>query len=266
LIEISKHKAKPTKRLLFSFESVFKTDQKDARVNNIVLGAQKLDGSILKPGIEWSFNKTVGKRTKENGFEEAPVIVMGELLQDVGGGMCQVSSTTFAAALNAGIEITQRYPHSRPSTYIERGFDATVNFPEECWVEKPDPNICFDLKLKNPYDFPITIKTNITNSKEENSKKLRIELWGKGPIAKVETKWRSYSTSPSGQRYRRMWRPGTWKKKKQMGKDGLKGARSIDITWPDGKKEHKRMISNYKPVDEIWWVGRDWPEEKTPWE
>jgi hypothetical protein len=139
----------PVDKLLGSFRTKFKSGEKDGRVVNIELGAEKIRGSVLAPGAIWSFNAIVGPRTKEKGFEAAPTLIMGEVFQDVGGGMCQVSSTTFAAALKSGLEVVKRYAHSRPSSYVPLGFDAAVNYPEQCWTRKQDPNVCFDLKLRN---------------------------------------------------------------------------------------------------------------------
>lgn len=267
----------PAERLLGDFSSLFKAGEKDDRVHNIELGAQKLNDSVFKPGEVWSFNDTVGPRTKETGFKDAPTIIMGEVFQDVGGGMCQVSSTVFAAAILTGFEVVRRYPHSRPSSYMPRGLDATVNYPEQCWKDKQDPNICFDLKLTNPYSFPITIRTHTEDWQPDDNnlpkdmrpegpqKLLRVELWGIGSVAKVDTRWQLHSTPDYQRRWRRGWKPGEWKKKKQVGKPGAEGVLIVDAVWPDGHKTQSLIFSRYKPVDEIWWVGRDWAGEN-PWE
>lgn len=260
---------KPVERLLGAHTSLFRTEAKDERVHNITLGVSKLHGSVLKPGEEWSFNWTVGPRTKAEGFREAPTLLMGEVIPGLGGGMCQVSSTMFAAGLLTGLDIVKRQPHSRPSSYIPRGYDATVNFPEHCWGNDPDPNTCFDLKLRNPYPFPLTIKARVHEPAEPTKMPkmaLTVELWGEGPVAKVETVWTLYATPPFEKRKRRGWRKGDWAKKKQTGRNGVKGARIIKLTWPDGRKEKRVMVSRYKPVDEVWWVGDDWPKDKDPWE
>lgn len=260
----------PVERLLGRFNSLYKLAEKDDRVHNIEMGAKKLDGSVFMPGEVWSFNKMLGPRTKETGFRDAPVLFMGEVLQDVGGGMCQVSSTVFAAAVNVGFKIIQRYPHSRPSSYMPRGLDATVNYPEQCWGDKQDPNICFDVKLQNPYSFPVTIKTltrswNVDEKAQGHRRELVIELWGIGPVAEVATHWKLYSTRDYKRRWRKGWKPGTWSKKSQEGKQGLRGALYVNTLWPDGHKTHTILVSDYKPVDEVWWVGRDW-EGGDPWE
>lgn len=264
----------PAATMVGSFTSLFKTDARDERVHNITLGAKKLDGEVLKPGEEWSFNWTVGPRTKGEGFKEAPTLLMGEVIPGLGGGMCQVSSTVHAAALVTGLTIIKRQPHSRPSSYIPRGFDATVNFPEHCWGNDPDPNTCFDLVIRNPYPFPIIIEAQVHEPIKPTKvpkKGLTVFLWGEGEIeivevAKVETVWKLYSTPPFKQRKRRGWRKGDWAKKKQSGRNGVNGGLSVMYDWPDGRNETKVFYSRYKPVDEVWWVGDDWDMEKNPWE
>lgn len=260
---------KPVERLLGTYTSLFKTEAKDERVWNITLGAKKLDGVVLRPGEEWSFNEAVGPRTKERGFKDAPTLLMGEVIPGLGGGMCQVSSTVHAAALRTGLDIVKRHPHSRPSSYIERGMDATVNYPEHCWEGKQDPNTCFDLVLRNPYAFPIIIRTMVHDPVQPTDvpkKALTVELRGEGPVAQVQLRWKLYSTPPFKKKYRRAWRKGEWAKKQQAGQNGVNGALTVDLVWPDGHKESRVIYSKYPPVTEVWYVGQDWPEDKPPWE
>lgn len=260
----------PVERLLRSYTSLFKTAAKDERVHNITLGAKKLDGSTIAPlGGLWSFNDTVGPRTMEAGFKAAPTLLMGEVIPGMGGGMCQVSSTMHAAALLAGLTIVKRMPHSRPSSYIDRGLDATVNYPEHCWEGKQDPNTCFDLVISNPYDFPITIKTLVHDPVKPTKvpkKALTVELRGSGPIAQVDVRWKLYSTPPFKQKWRRAYRKGDWKKKKQSGQNGVNGGLTVNLKWPDGREESRVIYSKYPPVMEVWYVGQDWPEGVNPWE
>src|SRR5699024_8549970 len=94
----------------------------------------------------FSFNNVVGKRTKEKGYKKAPVIVKGELAEDIGGGICQVSSTLFNAVNLQGIEIVERYSHSREVPYVPPGKDATVSW----WGP--------DFVFKNRYSHPVLIR------------------------------------------------------------------------------------------------------------
>ena len=98
------------------------------RSHNIELATRSLDSTVVFPGETFSFNRTIGQRTVERGYRQAPVIVRGELSEGVGGGICQVSSTLFNAVDNAGLQIVERYAHSRHVTYVPPGRDATVSW------------------------------------------------------------------------------------------------------------------------------------------
>lgn len=96
------------------------------RVHNIVLTARLLHNTLLEPGQEFSFNRIVGEPTTERGFRQAVVLMHGEKSVGIGGGMCQASSTLYNAALEAGLQITERHPHSQPVSYVPEGRDATI--------------------------------------------------------------------------------------------------------------------------------------------
>ncbi len=119
------------------------------RTYNLRLAASKLDGMVLMPGETFDFNAVVGPRDEARGYRVAPVIAQGELVDGLGGGTCQVSGTLHAAAFFAGLEIVERYPHSRPSSYIELGLDATVAYP----------NITY--RFRNPFDFPVVLHEKV---------------------------------------------------------------------------------------------------------
>ena len=106
---------------------------------------------MLKPGEEWSFNATVGERSEKEGYKVAHVITAGEMVDGLAGGTCQISTTLFGAAFFAGLDIVKTINHSRPSAYTPLGFDATVVWPNT------------DLKLKNPYEFPVVIHYRVAN-------------------------------------------------------------------------------------------------------
>jgi vancomycin resistance protein YoaR len=96
------------------------------RTENLRIGAKALDGAVLAPGEMFSFNKRVGPRAEHLGYKEAPVVIDGELVPDIGGGICQVSTTLYHAVLKAGLQVNARSPHSIPSTYVPLGLDAAV--------------------------------------------------------------------------------------------------------------------------------------------
>lgn len=98
------------------------------RVHNIHLAAETLHGIVLAPSETFSFNEGVGPRMEALGYKEAPVIIQGELVPDIGGGVCQVSTTLYNAVLLAGLTIDARAPHSIPPTYVPLGMDAAVAY------------------------------------------------------------------------------------------------------------------------------------------
>lgn len=119
------------------------------RSHNILLAAKMIDNTVVFPGEVFSFNKVVGKRTKEKGYKKAPVIVRGELAEDIGGGICQVSSTLFNAVDNAGVKIIERYKHTKRVPYVPEGRDATVS-----WYGP-------DFTFKNVYNQPLLIRAKV---------------------------------------------------------------------------------------------------------
>jgi len=100
------------------------------RLNNVQLVAKLIDGTLIQPGGTFSFNGTTGARTAAKGFQEAPVIINGELQNGLGGGICQVSTTVFNAAFEGGLPITARTNHALYIDHYPLGRDATVNYPD----------------------------------------------------------------------------------------------------------------------------------------
>lgn len=105
------------------------TTRDNDRNTNIALSAGALNGRVVKPGERLSFNSCTGQRTGEKGYREAGAIAGGVLVDDTGGGVCQTSSTLFNAVIRADLKIVERYAHSWPSSYVNKGEDATVNWP-----------------------------------------------------------------------------------------------------------------------------------------
>ena len=122
-----------------------------ARSFNLRLAASKLDGQVLLPGEVFDFNETVGPRDEANGYKVAKVIAEGELVDGIGGGTCQISGTLHGAAFFAGLDIVERYPHTRPSGYIKMGMDATVVYPT------------INFRIRNSFPFPIVLHETVKN-------------------------------------------------------------------------------------------------------
>ncbi len=117
----------PKNDLLLSRCVTYFDENNIPRTHNIRLACQFLDGCKIKSGEQFSFNLTVGKRTKERGFADAPVIFEGAFVLGAGGGVCQVSTTLYNAALIAGMGITEVHPHSLQVGYVPPSLDAMVS-------------------------------------------------------------------------------------------------------------------------------------------
>jgi vancomycin resistance protein YoaR len=155
--------------VLGEFFTAYKlTDSAKDRTHNLKVAAAKLDGTILKPGEELSYNKKVGKRTAAQGYRMAAVITQGELIDGMAGGACQISSTLFGASFFAGLDLVSSRPHTIPSGYIKMGLDAAVAYPH------------VDLVIRNPYPFPVVIHFTVKRGR------VRAQLLGpKRPWRKI---------------------------------------------------------------------------------
>jgi vancomycin resistance protein YoaR len=139
------------------------------RIHNVQLVARLIDGKLIAPGSTFSFNGTTGERSEDKGFLEAPVIINGELQTGLGGGVCQVSTTVFNAAYEAGLPITSRTNHALYISHYPLGRDATVNYPDT------------DLKFKNDTERWLLVKTFVGSSS------LTVALYGAPQNRKVES-------------------------------------------------------------------------------
>jgi vancomycin resistance protein YoaR len=138
--------------VLGSFETRYdRSDRSRDRTFNLRLAASKLDGHVLLPGELFDFNEVVGPRDEANGYRVATVIAEGELVDGLGGGTCQISGTLHGAAFFSGLEVVERVPHTRPSSYIKMGLDATVVYPT------------INFRFRNPYDFPVVLHETVVN-------------------------------------------------------------------------------------------------------
>ena len=139
------------------------------RLHNVQLVAELIDGALVAPGARFSFNETTGERNAAKGFEEAPVIINGELESGIGGGVCQVSTTVFNAAFEAGLSIEKRTNHALYISHYPLGRDATVNYPD------------LDLVFRNDTDHWLLLRTFVSPGA------LTVNLYGTSPGRRVET-------------------------------------------------------------------------------
>ena len=142
-----------------------------ARKHNIALACSLINGCIVEPNECFSFNERVGERSEDRGFLPANIIVNGEFVSGIGGGVCQVSSTLYNAALTAGLTVTESYRHSLLVDYIEPSFDAMVSY-----------GAC-DLKFKNTTQSPIYISATASSSQ------LTIKIYGLKREYEYERVW-----------------------------------------------------------------------------
>lgn len=126
-----------------SYEAISQSDDNE-RAENLRLAAEAINGYVIEPGATFSFNEVVGDTTAERGYKEAPVLYSSGLGSSDGGGICQVSTALYIAAVKADLEIVERHPHSVPSDYAPIGLDATIVYGSR------------DLRIKNNTDFPVT--------------------------------------------------------------------------------------------------------------
>lgn len=132
------------------------------RLSNIRLALQLINGTRLAPGESFSFNDTVGKRTTERGFKVATAYSSGEVTEDVGGGICQVSTTLFNAVVKADMQIDERHNHSLTVSYVDKGKDAAVNWRSQ------------DLRFTNTSSDDVYLVCVLTDDK-----RVRVGVFGK---------------------------------------------------------------------------------------
>ncbi len=166
------------------FESIaeFETRYADGnpRSRNILLCSSYLSEITVGPSETFSFNRSVGPRTKDRGYEKAPVFVGDQTVDDYGGGVCQVSTTLYISMLKAGFQIAERYCHAKPVDYVPLGFDATVAYDY------------LDLRMTNPGPAPCLVRVKTSKGK------LLAEVFGQArPDLAIEVESRVLKEMPA---------------------------------------------------------------------
>jgi len=154
--------------LVTAYETQYAPRAGGGRSRNIERASRLLHGAVIAPGGTISFNGRVGERSIERGFHGATELRSGRRVEGVGGGVCQVAATLYAAAFLGGFDVLEHHPHSRNLRYVEPGLDAAV-----VWDRK-------DLIVRNP--FPFFVRVNAFTE----GRKLRVELFGSRPGPVVE--------------------------------------------------------------------------------
>lgn len=136
--------------MLSEFSTKYDATNKN-RTTNLKLASDKINGTVIMPNEIFSYNKVVGKRTIEAGYKEAAIYENGEVTSGLGGGICQISTTLYNAAVQSDLKITSRRNHMFTTSYVPAGKDATV-----AWGST-------DFKFKNTRDYPIKIESTVNN-------------------------------------------------------------------------------------------------------
>ncbi|WP_406676503.1 VanW family protein [Moorella sp. ACPs] len=225
-----------------SFTTVFNPAD-TGRTHNIRLASSTLDNTWLPPGGEFSFNLAVGPRTAERGYREALVIEDRNFVPGIGGGVCQVSSTLYNAALAAGLTIVERQPHGLAVGYVPPGRDATVVYG------------LIDLKIRNDTPFWYWLKARVA------SDKLTMTFYaaGEAPAAEIVSQVIEKIPPPEEVEVVPLWPPGKVEVK-QEGKPGFR-TRVIRIIHQQGKEGRQEVVSQdlYPPLPRV--IRRGQPGE-----
>ncbi len=227
--------------VVVSYSTTFSAGNRP-RSSNIKLAASKLDGVLLLPGERVSYNETVGRRTLAAGFKEAGVYLNGRHDTGVGGGICQVSTTLYNAALLSNLKIVQRQNHSMPVPYVPLGRDATVDYGN------------IDLVIENNTDGLIAISSQYTPGmltfrvlgKKVEGREIKIvsdghKSWGRGEKVSLNRSLapgsrkvvEKGSMGHSCNTYRLVYENGTIVKREPLGRSYYNGAvRIIEVGPP----------------------------------
>ena len=197
------------------------------RTTNLKLAAGKINGTVLGAEEEFSYNKVVGERTIAAGYKEAKIYASGEVVDGLGGGICQISSTLYNAAVLANLDITQRRNHQFVTSYLPAGRDATVVYGSQ------------DFKFKNTRKYPIKIEMTVANGmakatiygiKEEPEYEISIQTSTVSTIP-FATTYQDDNTLPAGT-----------EKVKQKGANGLV-TQTYKIVKQNGTVVSKTLLS-----------------------
>ncbi len=210
--EISEDTARSRYQTIGTFTT--NTTANSKRNTNVRLACEAVNGTILQPGEEFSFNSTVGQRTEAKGYQEASAYNNGEVVQEIGGGVCQVSSTMYNAVVKAGLKTSSRQSHTFEPTYVTPGTDATVSWGGP------------DYKFINNSDNPIGIRASY------GSQTCTVSIYGIPVLEEGVTqslsseKTKDYTTGTEEERASGL--QSTWEVRLIVKKDGEEISRNVD--------------------------------------
>jgi vancomycin resistance protein YoaR len=216
------------------------------RIHNVQVVAHLVDNKLIAPNATFSFNQTTGERTAAKGFLEAPVIINGEVTTGLGGGVCQVSTTVFNAAFDAGLKITARTNHALYISHYPQGRDATVDYPDT------------DLKFVNDTSHWLLLRTFVGSSS------LTVTLYGTPTHRKVESTTSPlvvHGVPPVKKTIDKTLKPGE-KVVDDPGVPAMSTSVTRDVYAADGKLiDHDVWYSSYRATPKLVRIG---PKLKKP--
>ena len=200
------------------------------RCENIAIAAELISGITVQPYGEFSFNQTVGRRTEEAGFQKAKIIMNGEYVLGTGGGVCQVSTTLYNAALKSGLTVTEFHPHSLQVNYVAPSRDAMVSTQSD---------LCF----VNPHSFPVRLTAEVFKGG------VRVYFSGKKDAYRYEIVSRVLSETPPPAP---IIKEGEKEEILRSPKNGVKSEAYLERYAGDKLLSRKRLrVDEYRPVQGI---------------
>lgn len=235
--ELSMEEAKNLYKTLATFTT--ETTNNAKRNTNVRLAAEALNGTIVQPGEEFSFNAVVGQRTAEKGYQDAAAYNSGEVVQEIGGGVCQMSSTLYRVVFQSGMKITYRRSHTFEPNYVTPGQDAAISWGLP------------DFRFINESEGPIGIRASYAD------RKATVSIFGI-PVLEDGVKWDLYSEKTEDMDIPEpvyvednTLPPGTEK----IEKAGSQGSRWVTykVVTKDGKEverieDHSKTYKGHAPV------------------
>lgn len=221
---------------LSTFTTKYSISNKE-RTTNLSLASSKINNTVIAPGEEFSYNKIVGARSIEAGYKEAKIYENGQVVDGIGGGICQISSTLYNTVMFANLEITERHNHQFITSYIPAGRDATVAYGSK------------DFKFKNNRSYPIKIKSSV------NDGIVRISILGIKEDKEYDINFdlKTISTKKYSTEYKNdNTLPINTEKVKQKGIDGMVVS-SYKVTKLNGSIISKELIATdtYNSLNEL---------------
>lgn len=235
--------------LLGEFSTNYNAGDKD-RTTNLKLASNKINNTVLMPGETFSYNKVVGERTVAAGYKEAATYAGGKVVDDIGGGICQITSTLYNAVVFANLDIVSRSNHQFVPSYVKAGRDATVVYG------------AIDFKFKNSREYPIQIKSSVSGGVA------KVMIFGKKQDPEYEVKIETKITGSIPMKTTYEDDPTMEQGKEKVIQKGHKGTYSeaYKVVYLNGKVVSRTLLSKdkYNQMETIIKRGTKGKENTTP--